>query len=90
MVYLSDGRALFDLFGPGFTLLRFTDIDTTALTEAAGVRHVPLTVVEVHDAHAHRLYERDLVLIRPDQHVAWRGNSAPSDPLRLIDTIRGA
>nr|WP_205877011.1 hypothetical protein [Mycobacterium gordonae] len=54
------------------------------------MRHVPLTVVEVHDAHAHRLYERDLVLIRPDQHVAWRGNSAPSDPLRLIDTIRGA
>ncbi|KQY01334.1 hypothetical protein ASD37_30035 [Mycobacterium sp. Root135] len=89
-VYLADGRALFDLFGCGFTLLRFTDTDTTALTDAAHQRGVPLTVVDVRDEHAHRLYERDLVLIRPDQHVAWRADKAPQDPLRLIDTVRGA
>jgi hypothetical protein len=51
---------------------------------------VPLDVVDVRDAHAHALYERDLVLIRPDQHVAWRGNREPADPLDVVDRIRGA
>ena len=37
-----------------------------------------------------RLYERDLVLLRPDQHVAWRGDTAPADPLHVIDRVRGA
>ena len=36
------------------------------------------------------MYEADLVLIRPDQYVAWRGNSVPEDPQRLIDLVRGA
>jgi 2-polyprenyl-6-methoxyphenol hydroxylase-like FAD-dependent oxidoreductase len=35
-------------------------------------------------------YGRGLVLSRPDQHVAWRGDSQPADPLALIDRIRGA
>jgi len=30
------------------------------------------------------------VLIRPDQHIAWHGNAAPSDPLAVIDKVRGA
>jgi hypothetical protein len=89
-VYLADGRAIFDLLGNGFTLLRFADIDVEPLVEAARQRHVPLDVVDVRDEHAHRLYERDLVLIRPDQHVAWRGNSAPDSPERVIGIVRGA
>jgi hypothetical protein len=36
------------------------------------------------------VYAEKLVLSRPDQHVAWRGNAAPPDPLALIDRIRGA
>ena len=89
-VFLADGRAIFDLFGTGFTLLRFADVDTTALTQAAGSRGVPLVVVDISDDHARRLYERDLVLIRPDQHVAWRGDTPPDQPVGLIDRIRGA
>ncbi|WP_373283141.1 aromatic-ring hydroxylase C-terminal domain-containing protein [Nocardia vinacea] len=50
----------------------------------------PLDVVDIRDDHARALYERDLVLIRPDQHVAWRGNAAPTDPLPIVDRIRGA
>jgi hypothetical protein len=88
-LYLADGRAIFDLFGNGFTLLRFADIDTEALTDAARRRGVPLEVIDLRDEHARRLYERDLVLIRPDQHVAWRGNTAPGAPERLIDLVRG-
>ncbi|MEU6260976.1 FAD-dependent monooxygenase [Streptomyces sp. NPDC047043] len=90
-VLLADGSALFDLFhSAGFTLLRFADHDVTALTDAAAARGVPLEVVDVRDPHARTLYERDLVLVRPDQHVAWRGDTAPTDPLRIVDRIRGA
>lgn len=89
-VYLADGRAIFDLFGTGFTLLRFTDVDVTGMVEGAESRGVPLEVVDINDAHVRRLYERDLVLIRPDQHVAWRGDAPPDRPGELIDQIRGA
>lgn len=89
-LFLADGRALFDLFQQGFTLLRFADHDVTALTDAAAERGVPLEVVDVRDAHARVLYERDLVLVRPDQHVAWRGDAPPAEPLRVMDRIRGA
>lgn len=88
-VFLPDGTALFDLFGPGFTLLRFADIDVTDVVSAAADHGVPLTVVDVRDPHTRKLYERDLVLIRPDQHVAWRGNSGPVDAMALIDRVRG-
>lgn len=89
-VHLTDGRALFDLFGAGFTLVRFADVDVSGLVAAAEVCRVPLAVVDVRDAHARRLYQRDLVLIRPDQHVAWRGDTAPDRPAPLLDRVRGA
>jgi hypothetical protein len=36
------------------------------------------------------LYRHKLVLVRPDQHVAWRGDAEPTDPLDLVDLVRGA
>jgi hypothetical protein len=36
------------------------------------------------------LYRHKLVLARPDQHVAWRGDAEPADPLDLVDLVRGA
>jgi 2-polyprenyl-6-methoxyphenol hydroxylase-like FAD-dependent oxidoreductase len=88
-LFLADGRAIFDLFGTGFTLLRFADIDVAPIVDAAADRVTPLDVVDVRDTHARRLYQRDLVLIRPDQHVAWRSNTVASDPLAVIDRVRG-
>ncbi|MFE5286013.1 FAD-dependent monooxygenase [Nocardia sp. NPDC056611] len=89
-IRLDDGRAIFDLFGRGFTLLRFADRDVDGFTEAAAQRGVPFEVVDIRDDRARALYERDLVLVRPDQHVAWRGNTAPTAPLLIIDRVRGA
>lgn len=89
-LFLDDGRALFDLFGLGFTLLRFADLDVEAFVEAAAERGIPLHVVDVRDDHARTLYERDLVLIRPDHHVAWRGDAVPDQPGAILDRIRGA
>jgi hypothetical protein len=89
-VFLGDGTAIFDRFGPWFTLLNFGRADPEALVAAARAREVPLSVVEIRDSHARSIYERDLVLIRPDQHVAWRGNTVPADALSIIDRVRGA
>lgn len=89
-LFLADGRAILDLLGPGFTLLRFADADVSGLEKAAASRGVPLEVLDVRDELAARLYQRRLVLVRPDQHVAWRGDAAPADPGAVLDRIRGA
>ena len=89
-LFLEDGQAVFDLFGLGFTLLRFADLDVDAVTAAAAEREMPLRVVDIRDDHVRRLYERDLVLIRPDHHVAWRGDTVPDNPGAILDRVRGA
>lgn len=47
-------------------------------------------MLDVDPALRPAVYRHALLLARPDQHVAWRGDVAPADPLTLIDTIRGA
>ena len=89
--FLPDGRSLYDLLGPDYSLLRFDKaVDVDGLVQAAAHRGVPLTVVDLPAESAAELYPHKLALIRPDQHIAWRGDSGPSDPLSLIDLIRGA
>jgi hypothetical protein len=46
--------------------------------------------VELDDPEIAKLYERRLVLVRPDGHVAWRGDTPPVDPLAVVDRVRGA
>jgi len=87
-LWREDGGSLYDAMGPEFTLLRAdAAIDVTALERAARNRKVPLRVLDVAPSAA--LPFSRLVLSRPDQHVAWRGDSLPSDPLALIDHVRG-
>jgi len=73
-VHLADGRLLFDALGDGFTLLAFEGADPGPFVAAAAVRQVPLTVLRIDEPRLARIYERRLVLVRPDQHVAWRGD----------------
>jgi hypothetical protein len=61
----------------------------SGLVEAAAQRRVPLTVLEVDAPDARNLYARKLVFVRPDQHVAWRGDEQPAVPMDLIDLVRG-
>jgi 2-polyprenyl-6-methoxyphenol hydroxylase-like FAD-dependent oxidoreductase len=88
--WLGDGQSVLDLFGHGFTLLKFTDISTDTIEQAALLRKLPLTVHRIGNTEAARLYDKPLVLVRPDGHVAWRGDHAPHDAITMIDTVRGA
>ena len=91
-VYLDDGSALFDRFGPGFTLVCSGEDENAAdgFEDAAASRGVPLTVLRTEDSAVRRVYEKSLVLVRPDHHVAWRGDAPPPDPGGVIDIVRGA
>ena len=89
--WLDDAVSVYDRFGQGYTLLCFGDpSDLGALTDAAGKAGVPLTVIDVPRGDSGGGYRHDFVLCREDQHVAWRGNSAPEDVTGLINLLRGA
>jgi 2-polyprenyl-6-methoxyphenol hydroxylase-like FAD-dependent oxidoreductase len=95
-VWLDEGRghgsSLYDRLGAAFTLLRLGGkaIDTTALEDAARAAGIPLKILDVAAEAARDLYDRDLALIRPDQHVAWRGNAVPNDPRSLWARLTSA
>jgi len=82
-VWLQDGTALHDrLPRTSYALLRLggTRTDTTPLEQAFRYFRAPLVVVDVPDEHVRDLYGYDLILVRPDLHVAWRGHQLPRDP----------
>lgn len=89
---IGDGRSTLDLFGKGFMLLRLGASPPSGeeIAAAAAARGVPLQVTDLADRNIAALYERRLVLVRPDGHVAWRADDPPADALALIDRIRGA
>ncbi|MGZ3286167.1 MAG: FAD-dependent monooxygenase, partial [Xanthobacteraceae bacterium] len=90
-LWCEDGRSLYDAMGPEFTLLRFDPtIDVAPLAHAAGERGVPLRVLDMQRPKAATYYGGGLLLSRPDQHVAWRGDELPADSLALVDRVRGA
>ncbi|HWM46051.1 MAG TPA: FAD-dependent monooxygenase [Xanthobacteraceae bacterium] len=89
--WLAAGRSTLDLFGRGFTLLVFPRAASPApIVAAARSRGIPLDVVAIDRPDIAALYERALVLVRPDGHVAWRGDAPPADVGTLIDRVRGA
>jgi hypothetical protein len=78
--------------GAGFTLVRFGESapDVSTIARACSERGVPLSVETVGNPALAALYERRLVLVRPDGHVAWRADTPPADPSALVDRVRGA
>jgi 2-polyprenyl-6-methoxyphenol hydroxylase-like FAD-dependent oxidoreductase len=89
--FLPDGRSTLDLFGRAYVLLNF-GADTAAagaLVQAGRVRRMPLDIVAIDDRQIADLYQRDLVLVRPDGHVAWRADSLDGDPGEILDVVRG-
>jgi kynurenine formamidase len=88
---LADGRSLYDAFSHGYNLLRFDPtVDVTALMRAARIKGVPIDLLDIIPVSAPDVYRHKLILARPDQHVAWRGDQIPAEPEALINAIRGA
>lgn len=88
--WLDGHRSLYDALGPDFTLVRLDpSVRVSRIVEAAARCGLPLTCLDIDASEARSLYLRTLALIRPDQHVAWRGNEEPADAAKLIDLVRG-
>ena len=89
--WIRDNESLYDRLGPWFTLLRLGSDAPEADTwiAAANETNIPLSIVALEDQGLRDLYEAPLVLIRPDQHVAWRGTDLPEDPSLLLRTVVG-
>ena len=82
--WLPDGRSLYDLFGAGFSLVVAEGADEEQVMAAerdADAAGTPFTVVRAHGVAIRALYKADFTLVRPDQHVAWRGSEW--EPLAL-------
>jgi 2-polyprenyl-6-methoxyphenol hydroxylase-like FAD-dependent oxidoreductase len=92
-VWLADGSAMQDRigYGYGYTLLKLggTLADTTALQRSFTDLGAPLQVLDIPDERARDVYGYDLLLLRPDMHVVWRGNDAPSQPEKLTALATG-
>ncbi len=91
-MWLPEGASLYDRLGNGFSLLRLRDdADVAPFIESAAAHRVPLTVVEPGGQTLEKRYEASLLLVRPDQHVAWRGVSIDRPGAdAIIDRARGA
>lgn len=90
-VWLAPERSLYDEFGPEWTLLQTgpEDSHASSLVRAAEAAGLNLTVLNLPMPELQYLYEANLVLIRPDQIVAWRGNTV-SNPTAIIARVIGA
>ncbi len=89
-LWLPDGTSLYDRLGTGLALLRLRDdSDADPLIAAAAARRVPLTVVELRGEALEERYGAALILVRPDQHVAWRGTTDRRAAGTIIDMVRG-
>jgi 2-polyprenyl-6-methoxyphenol hydroxylase-like FAD-dependent oxidoreductase len=89
--WLTDGRSTLDLFGHGFVLLRFghpTDAEDR-FEHLAKESGIPLQVIDIRQPEIADLYQRRLILVRPDGFVAWRGDELPADISTLLSTITG-
>ncbi len=91
-VWLDDGTALQDrLPVDGFTLLKLgrTQANTAELETFISASGAPLTVLDVPDQIARELYGFDLILLRPDMHIVWRGQTSPEDPAHVASVATG-
>ncbi|WP_310611542.1 FAD-dependent monooxygenase [Limnohabitans sp.] len=90
--WMHDGSSLYDHFGQYFTLLASKNAPSEAIDEAqrqAKALGVSLKVIQPQEAGIAELYPMLLTLIRPDQHIAWRGNAWPSATQGLMQQVSG-
>src|SRR3984957_14263103 len=90
-VWLDDGTPMQDRIPDGYTILKLgrTKADASGLEHAIRSHGAPATVLDVPDRIARDIYGYDLILLRPDMHVVWRGNTAPADAAEVAAIATG-
>ncbi|WP_236589788.1 FAD-dependent monooxygenase [Ramlibacter aurantiacus] len=87
--WMHDGSSFYDHFGAGFTLVARPGDDVEAIRADAAACQVPLEVLQAQEGGLASLYPTRYTLIRPDQHVAWRGDAWPTDGAALLAQLTG-
>jgi hypothetical protein len=89
-MWLKDGRALQDVLGNGYTLLDLAGrCETGPLKAAFRDLDVPLDVLCLDEPHIREVYGCTVLLLRPDLHIAWRGDNPPDSPATLVARATG-
>jgi hypothetical protein len=92
-VWAAPGVGVQDLVGltNAFTLLRVgpDPLPGESLRNTFASLGVPFQVIDVDNDSAREVYQHPLLLLRPDMHVAWRGQTPPEDPKRLARIVTG-
>ena len=91
-IWLEDGTSLYDHFGTGFTLLATGMGEEASYGNSASVAEslgIPLKLIAPQDYRLERRYMAKFALIRPDQHVCWRGDEVGDDFARILKIVSG-
>jgi len=89
-VWISKGVSIHDVIGGGFTLVCFGAGNATDPIEKAFLAcGLPLEVKIFPDDRLRAIYGRDYFLLRPDLHIAWRGNALDVDADTLAALVSG-
>jgi 2-polyprenyl-6-methoxyphenol hydroxylase-like FAD-dependent oxidoreductase len=90
-VWLDDGSALHDHIPDGYTILKLgrTNADASGLEKAIRARGAPVAMLDIPDQVAREIYGYDLLLLRPDLHIVWRGQAPPDDPAEVAAIATG-
>jgi 2-polyprenyl-6-methoxyphenol hydroxylase-like FAD-dependent oxidoreductase len=89
--WIAPGVSILDGFGRGYTVLQFGSDASAGHALASALCEIGAPVQErmIDDLRLRDLYGRDIFLLRPDLHIAWRGNAVPDDPTKLAAHVAG-
>src|SRR5262245_26963893 len=90
-IWIEEGCSVHDVIDDGYTLLQLgrSRADTSGIEQAMRALGAPFEVRQIAGDAPRDVYRWDLILLRPDLHVAWRGNAAPADPAQLAAVVTG-
>jgi 2-polyprenyl-6-methoxyphenol hydroxylase-like FAD-dependent oxidoreductase len=90
-VWLGNDRSLLDEIGPGYTLLCLDEkVDVRPFADAAVRLRIPLAIINIDRNKTKFGFRENMLMVRPDSHIAWRGDVVPREPLRLFEHLRGS
>ena len=89
-IWLENHESLYDKLGDGLSLLQFGDeASGEGLINAAKEMNIPLKLIKLENNYKDDVYKENLILVRPDLHIAWRGNTIPVDCSALLKLVTG-